>query len=100
MTDFGMMLTWVLSEGGAMALSYVLMDKIGFLRDLAAEAKRLVSFALAAVLAILAYGVSIAMEYQPVPIDTRAWIETLVSVALVAIMGSQLIHGRRDLSKR
>ena len=91
------LLIWILGRGGAGIAAYWLMEHIAFLVMLAPQYKRYVSFAIAGVLATLAFLASVAMGYQPEPGTTRAWIEALSSVIGVAIGLSQLIHGVRIL---
>ena len=91
------LLIWVLGRGGAGIATYWLMEHLAFLVMLAPQKKRFVSYAIAGVLATLAFLASVGMGYQPDPGTTRAWIEALSSVIGVAIGLSQLIHGVRIL---
>ena len=100
--DLVVVLTWVVAEGGAPIIAYLLMEKVACLRKLAPEAKRYASMALAAGVAILAFLGQVAMEYRPVPESARGWIEGLFYVGMAAIPAvvAQVIHGRIVLSKK
>ena len=94
-------ITWVASDGGAPLLAYYLMEQIAFLRTIAnAELKRVVAFALTGFLADAFYCLGIAMQFVAQPEDWRGWVNTLVSVALLAIFVNQLKHGASTLSPR
>jgi len=100
--ELAVVLTWVVAEGGAPVIAYLLMEKVKWLCKLAPEAKRCVAMGLAAGVAVLAFVGQVAMEYRPVPESARGWIEGLFYVGLAAIPAimTQIIHGRLVLSKK
>lgn len=91
------LLAWVISGGGAGVLAYWLAAHWDWLQEQSAEVKRYVTLAGASLLGMLAYGASVAMLYVAAPVDARGWIEALFSVAALAVIGSQALHGRREL---
>jgi len=90
-------LTWIVCGPGAGVAAYFLMEKVPALRRLASEAKRYVSLALSAAIAMVAFRFTIWMGYYPLPAAPRQWIEQLFAVSFVATGGSQIIHGRVKL---
>jgi hypothetical protein len=113
-------LLWLFGGGGACLVAYWLIGKLkqcvnlepgsGWLADTlraianflvgSSEMTRYTSLALSAGLACLAFALAVELEYVPRPGDGKAWIEQIFSIAFVAVMGSQVIHGRRKLRKR
>lgn len=93
-------LAWVVSGGGAGILTYFLIDKVPFLAKLAPDYKRYASIAIVIVLAWGAWGLTMLMNYSPVPEDWRSLIETGFSITFVALTTSQITHGMRDLRQR
>ena len=92
-------LNWVISSGGAGALAYWLVERVPWLVALAPQAKRFVSFALTAVLAMLAYVACVVLRHNPMPAEWREWVEVLAFTATTAILVSQGIHGAAKLGK-
>lgn len=90
------LVAWVLSSGGAGVIGYWIVEK--WLGALTPENKRYAAFALTGAVAVAVWFVGIAMQYQPVPVDARVWIEAIVSVIGTAIGVGQLIHAKRNLS--
>jgi hypothetical protein len=90
-------LTWIVSGGGGSVVTYWLMEKVGFLAALTPKWKRRASFAIAAVLPLLAWGASIGMGYNPVPESIVAGIEEAAAIFGLAFGVSQIIHGERKL---
>jgi hypothetical protein len=93
-------LSWVVSGGGALALAYVLMERVQYLKDLTAEYKRYASILLACGLGTVGFLLLVVVGYRDAPPDARTWIEALFSVWLLAYTGSQALHGRRQLRSR
>jgi len=91
------MLQWFVAGGGAGVVSYWLMERVPQLANLAAEYKRYASVALSAVLAMVAYSLAVALNYQASPGDLQGWLEALFAAASVAVGLSQVIHGRVKL---
>ena len=85
-------LVWVLTPGAGV-LAYWLMENVPFLVNLEARLKRFAAFGLSAAFGILAFLVMVGMGYEAVPVDWRAWVEALFSVAAVAGGLSQILHG-------
>jgi hypothetical protein len=93
----GEAIAWVLSGGGAGALTYLLIDKVGFLRTLAPDYKRYASLGITALFALLAWGAGMGMGYLEAPMAWRGWIEASFSIIAVALTTAQAIHGYADL---
>jgi len=90
-------LSWVVAGGGAGIVTYFAMEN--WVPDdlLSHEGKRYLSLALAAVLAMAAFSLSVLLGYQPDPTTVQGWAESLFAVAFVATGLSQVIHGRMKL---
>lgn len=92
-TLFQQVLVWLAVGGGPGVVTYWLMNNVAELADLDYWPKRLVSYAIPAALAILAYLASIAMDYTVAPETARGWISAVASLGLLAAGAGQLIHG-------
>ena len=90
-------LSWLISGPGAGVLSYWIMDKAPFLKELLSEYKRYCSLAIAAAIGMAAFALSVTLQYTPMPADPKAWVEALFAVGFLAAITSQVTHGRRDL---
>ena len=87
---------WVLG-GGMGPLVYWLMNHVSFLIKVEPKAaKRWVSFAVAAIVAWGALGITLWMG-APMPVTPQEWVNKLFAVAFAAVVASQGIHGQRDL---
>ena len=84
-------LVWV-RQIGASAVTYFVIDRIPGLKDQVPWVKRIAACAISAAIAIVAYLVQMAMLYEQVPGDVRAWIETLFLVGTSAFGLATLIH--------
>ena len=93
-------LVWIISGGGVGIIAYWLMERIGERANLSAEWKRYLSLLLAALVAVAAYGGSVAIGYEPQPETVAAWIEGVFAVIAVAVGLSQAIHGFTRLRKK
>lgn len=93
------LLTFV-TGGGAAVLAFWLLDRISWLGNLNPEQKRYTAYVLTGGLAVLAWLIKLAMLYEPTPADTRAWAESLYSVAAGAIVANQLLHARVSMKKK
>lgn len=93
-------LSWVLGSGGAMALGYLVVDRVPKLAALLPDVKRYVAFALAFVFANAANLVQYLMGYTPWPGSAIEWIEVIVLVGSTAIVGGQLLHASIDLKEK
>lgn len=91
---------WILTNGGAGVLTYFVMDKIRWFKDMDADYKRYWSVGIAALIAAAAWGIGMLMTYYPVPADWRAWVETAFATIGIAVVASQLTHGATDLRER
>jgi hypothetical protein len=89
-------LVWVTTPGAAW-LAYWLINNVAWLSAKGPRAKRFWACGISAGLAIAAYLAQIAMQYQPAPVEWRAWIEALVLVGTTAFGLATLIHGAKDL---
>lgn len=100
--EFAVVLTWVVAEGGAPVIAYLLMEKVAWLRKLAPEYKRYAAMALAAGVAVVAFLGQVAMDYRPVPEAARGWIEALFYVGMAAVPAivTQIVHARLVLSQK
>ncbi len=94
--DLRQLLLW-LTTPAAGVVAYWLIDNVTFFQFLSSVAKRNAAYILTAIIAVGAYLLQVAFQYTAVPLDWRAWVEAIVSVALVAFGVSQLIHEVRDL---
>ena len=92
-------LLWVGSGGGAGVLAYLLVGNVKVLKSLAPDYKRYVSYGITAVLALLAWGAGMGMNYLQVPVDWRGWIEAAFATITVALFASQGLHGIVDLRR-
>lgn len=92
-------LLWLYSLGGASPATFWLMEKVKVLGGLPPESKRYVSWVINAVLVTAGFAVAIAFGYELRPETWQAWVERLVPMVLVSIMGSQAIHARLKLSR-
>ena len=95
-------LAWVLTSGGAAVVSYVLMTQLEKIPEFnpSAELKRYLSFVFAMLIAAGAFALTVELGYAEEPAGAQAWIEQLFLVMTTAIGLQQVIHARRDLSKR
>ena len=93
-------LTWIASGGGAILVANWLLERVRFLVELQAEARRIVAYALTGSLAMGGYALSIWAKYNPLPVGFQGWLEVLFPIAATAVGLGQLIHGRTDLSKK
>jgi len=91
---------WVLSGGGAAVIAYWLMSNVPVLKGLSAEAKRYASYALAGGLAIAAWALLAWFGLGTWPVGPQAWLNEVIRVIMLGIVGSQVAHARQDLSKR
>lgn len=97
--DLFIILTWLVSQGGAPVAAYWLVDHIKRLQSLPPEPKRYWAIGLTAFIAMLGYAAQLGMGYEPLPQGTRDWIEAFfyVGMASFSVVLNQVIHARRDL---
>jgi hypothetical protein len=98
MTDeqlFRVFLTWVISGGGAGFLVYWAVEKFDLFASVRPSHKRYAVMALAGALSCLAFGALVLMHYTAQPLDWRAWVEALFTVAAIGSGASQVFHARR-----
>lgn len=93
-------LTWVFGGGGAMVMTYWIMERWPWAAGLDSFPKRVLSLVMAAVLACVAFLLTVLFRYNPAPADWIGWSERMFAVAFLAMGGSQLIHGDRKLRRR
>lgn len=91
---------WLLTGGGAGTATYILVDKVPFLKKQAPDYKRYWSIGIVLALTGVGWGLGMLMGYMPTPETWRGWIETAFSTGFVALTTSLLIHGRVDLRKK
>ena len=104
--DMRAFLVWVTTVGAGLA-AYWVTNRVPWGRwegtatdgDLAI-AKRLCAWAVAGMIAILAWLMQVAMLYAPMPVDWRATIETLFGLVAVAGFAAQMTHTVRDLPRK
>lgn len=89
-------LAWIVAGGGAGIITFFVMEN-WIPKTLSAEAKRYISLALAAVVAMAAFAGAVRLGYLADPVTVQGWAESLFSVAFVATGLSQVIHGRAKL---
>ena len=99
-TDFGAVLSWVVSGGGASMLAYWLMSYVPVLKKLVGEAKRYAAFALAGTIAVGAWAMLTWFGASEWPGTPQAWVTAIFQVIALGIIGSQVVHGRKDLATR
>ena len=90
---------WIMSGGGAAYVGFWLVERVAFLATLASDVKRYAAFALTAALAVGAWCGLTALTGEPWPVDWRAWVNVLFSVAATAIIAGQAVHGAKVLRK-
>lgn len=96
---FEALIVYAISEGGAIAFGYWVMELVPCLRNMAnGELKRILAYLFAGLAADVLYALAVFVEARPLPETPKAWAQTMVTIALVAIIGNQLLHGRLDLS--
>jgi len=99
-TDFGAVLSWVVSGGGAGLLAYQIVDGIRWFKELPGEPKRYVSWAIAGTISVGAWATLTWFGAGEWPVTPQAWIAAVFQVVALGILGSEVTHARRDLSKR
>lgn len=79
--------------GGAAApfLAY-LESKWAWLSKAEPWVRRLLAWVVSCGLGVLPYLIQVVMQYEPVPVDWREWVEKLFVVAFVAITANQGAH--------
>jgi len=92
--ELKLVLAWIVSGGGAGILAYLIIDWIRGLKSLAPKPKRIVAFALSAVIAAGTWTAGAFVGYQEMPLTALAWVEKLFLVGTSAFGLSQLIHIR------
>ena len=92
-----LVLFYLIGGGGAGILAYYIIDKWAWAANLPPQPKRFLAYGIAGLVSILAFLVTLAMNYQPAPEGWRAWIETLVAVAFLGGGVSQFWHAAKDL---
>ena len=90
-------LFWIVGGGGAMGIVYLVFENWAELDVLSPKQKRYSSILAAALLASLAFIVSVVLNYTPDPQGWQGWLEGLFAVAFVAVGGSQWLHGFKRL---
>jgi len=93
-------LVWLLSGGGAGAVTYLLIDKVPYLKQKPPDAKRYWSIGLVLGLVALAWGFTLVMGYNPMPETWREWVEKFFSISFVGLTTSLLTHGAIDLRQK
>jgi hypothetical protein len=93
-------LAWVASGGGAILVANWLLERVRFLVELQAEARRIVAFALTGSIAAGFYALSVWAKYNPLPVGFQGWLEALFPIAATAVGLGQLIHGRTKLRQK
>jgi hypothetical protein len=87
---------WIL-EGGMGVVAYFLMEKVPFLAGITpSSTKRYVSFAVAALVAWAALGVTFWFG-AAMPATAQEWVNLLFATAFGAVIVSQSIHGETRL---
>jgi hypothetical protein len=101
-TDFGSLVAWVVTFGGAGVISYWLLDKIEqvwpWLLELASEWKRVIAISFAIVIGLLFSLVAGATGISSLPVDMAGWLDLAVIVGVSAATVGQVAHGfmKRD----
>ena len=92
-------LVWIVSGGGAAYVGYWLVDNVPALARLIGDYKRYAAFALTAVVAVGAWCALTAVTGGAWPVDWRAWVSELFSVAATAIIAGQGLHAATTLAE-
>ena len=95
--ELRLFLTWIISGGGAGYVTYWMMEQFAVLTNLKPKPKRVVAFALSAALAMVGFGLAVAVAYIETPGTALGWIERLFAVGTTAFGLATLIH-TKDLS--
>ncbi len=104
--DLQTLLETLVAGGGGVAV-YVVLGQMAWFQGLSSEHKRWTAIVASVLVGVVAYLVSVAMQYTlaPPPADWRAWVEVVVNVALAiiapsagAFTTSQILHAR-ELTK-
>jgi len=98
-TVFRDVLLFLMAGGGGVVVWW-LMDNVEFLKALMPDYKRWVSWGLAALVPILAWGAFMLMGYEPLPTTWQQVVERLWSLVATAIIAAQGLHGVTDLRKK
>ena len=93
-------LAWLLSGGGAGVITYLLMDKVPYLKKQAPDYKRYWSIGLVFVLVMGGWGLTMLMGYSPIPETWREGVEMAFSIGFVGLTTSLVVHGATDLRQR
>lgn len=96
-TALQQIILYLVGGGGAAIVSYWLLENVPQLTALTPKAKRVVSLALAATIAMLAYGAAVGLSYTETPVNVQSLLEALFAVAFLAVGGGQALHGLRKL---
>jgi len=92
-------LLYVVFGGGAIAASYLLMEKVKSLAEISNSwYKRLVSYGIASVIGVASYLVLMWLGVTSVPNTPQEWVASIGSVAIIAT-GAQLVHGQQKLPR-
>lgn len=91
---------WLLTGGGAGIVAFWLMNKVGFLKDLAPDYKRYASIILVMVIAGLVWGFGMIIGYIQVPGVWQVWLEDAFAMMFIALSTSQAFHGATSLRQK
>ena len=85
-------LAFLVSSPGASAAAYFIIKKVPWFWSLSEANLRLVAFALAAVIAMAAWGASVWLGFTPMPAETLDWAQQLFLIGTSAFGLATLIH--------
>jgi len=92
-------LSWIVGEGGAGIMAWWIMSQLP-LGNLSAELKRYLAWALAGACGICAWGTLLWFGAEVMPTTPQEWTAAVFRVLFLAISGSQIMHARKELSKK
>jgi hypothetical protein len=95
-------LSWLM-EFGASYLGFWIVEKVTETGPASAWSvleKRIAAYGTTGLIAILAFLASIAMQFQPLPGDWRAWVQALFVVATSAFGLATLMHGLKAKNRQ
>ena len=96
-TSLIVVLVWLATGGGSGALTYFIMDRVEWFKNLGPDHKRWVSWAMAVGFSWAAWGVMLLMGYEGIPASWQAIVEQLFKLGAVAILSTLGLHGAIDL---
>lgn len=95
--DFSLLLQiliWLVVGGGAGRVAAWLTERVSWLGNLTLEYQQYARIVIAGLVAVAAYALMVRLGYQDAPENTKAWIEAIVAVLGVAVLGDRVVFTR------